>query len=117
MPPPARFRIKKKHKTIALERSVTDLAGRAKELEREVAVLRRENGWLKDIVMLKGAQYAANNQTHQDALRQAASLVTSGPIEFAPPTVRNSNEQSEEESENGSDLDIDKKVKGKKADR
>lgn len=55
----ARFRVKKKHKTISLERSVSDLQGRAEELEREVADLRRENGWLKEIVMLKGAQFAA----------------------------------------------------------
>ena len=74
-------------------------------MEREAADLRRENGWLKEIVMLKGAQYAANNQTHQEALRQAASLVTGGQLEFAPPTVGNSKEQSEEESEDGRDLD------------
>jgi hypothetical protein len=33
---------------------VSDLTGRAEELEREVTELRRENGWLKEIVMLKG---------------------------------------------------------------
>ncbi|KAF7320043.1 Cytochrome C oxidase assembly protein COX19 [Mycena kentingensis (nom. inval.)] len=50
----ARFRIKKKLRTLELERSVSDLSGRAEELEREAADLRRENGWLKEIVMLKG---------------------------------------------------------------
>lgn len=50
----ARFRIKKKLRTLNLERSVSDLSGRAEELEREAADLRRENGWLKEIVLLKG---------------------------------------------------------------
>ncbi|KAI0344128.1 hypothetical protein BDW22DRAFT_1302483, partial [Trametopsis cervina] len=49
----ARFRVKKKQWTLNLERSITDLSGRVEELEREAAELRRENGWLKEIVMLK----------------------------------------------------------------
>lgn len=69
----ARFRTKKKHKTIALERTVSDLTGRAEELEREVGDLRRENGWLKEIVMLKGTRNVANNRL---ALRQAVALAT-----------------------------------------
>jgi len=68
----ARFRVKKKHRTIALERAVSDLTGRAEELEREVGDLRRENGWLKEIVVLKGRQNIANNRL---ASKQA---VTSG---------------------------------------
>ena len=51
----ARFRIKKKQRILNLERSLNDLKGRAKDLEGEAAELRRENGWLKEIVMLKGA--------------------------------------------------------------
>ncbi|PPQ66113.1 hypothetical protein CVT26_010914 [Gymnopilus dilepis] len=73
----ARFRIKKKHKTLELERSVSDLTGRAEELEREAADLRRENGWLKEIVMLKGARYAASNMANSEALAQAAALAAS----------------------------------------
>ena len=69
----ARFRIKKKHRTITLERTVSDLTGRAEELEREVGDLRRENGWLKEIVMLKGTQNVANNRL---ALKQAVALAT-----------------------------------------
>ncbi|KAJ7462757.1 hypothetical protein B0H11DRAFT_2054204 [Mycena galericulata] len=57
----ARFRIKKKQRTLDLERSVSDLTGRAEELEREAADLRRENGWLKEIVMLKGGRLAGIN--------------------------------------------------------
>ncbi|GJE87813.1 bZIP domain-containing protein [Phanerochaete sordida] len=53
----ARFRVKKKQWTLNLERSITDLSGRVEELEREAAELRRENGWLKEIVMLKSKRY------------------------------------------------------------
>jgi len=49
----ARFRIKKKQWTLNLERTISDLSGRVEELEREAGELRRENGWLKEIVMLK----------------------------------------------------------------
>ncbi|KAF7975748.1 hypothetical protein HWV62_8531 [Athelia sp. TMB] len=56
----ARFRIKKKQRSINLERSVSDLTGRAEELEREATELRRENGWLKEIVMLKGRSLQQN---------------------------------------------------------
>ncbi|KZV70349.1 hypothetical protein PENSPDRAFT_579525 [Peniophora sp. CONT] len=52
----ARFRIKKKQKTLNLERTVNDLSGRVEELEHEASELRRENGWLKEIVMLKSRQ-------------------------------------------------------------
>ncbi|KAG6814020.1 hypothetical protein H0H92_003870 [Tricholoma furcatifolium] len=54
-------KIKKKQRTTNLERSVNDLTGRAEDLEREVADLRRENGWLKEIVMLKGSRLAGQN--------------------------------------------------------
>lgn len=36
-----------------MERTVTSLSRQVEELEREAADLRRENGWLKEIVMLK----------------------------------------------------------------
>lgn len=36
-----------------MERTVTSLSRRVDELEREAAELRRENGWLKEIVMLR----------------------------------------------------------------
>lgn len=54
----ARFRIKKKQWTLNLERTISDLSGRVEELEREAAELRRENGWLKEIVMLKSKRFA-----------------------------------------------------------
>lgn len=52
----ARFRVKKKNKSLNLERSVSDLSGRVGELEQEAADLRRENGWLKEIVVLKSGR-------------------------------------------------------------
>jgi hypothetical protein len=51
----ARFRTKKKVKTHNLERTVSGLSGRVDELEEEAADLRRENGWLKEIVVLKSS--------------------------------------------------------------
>jgi hypothetical protein len=36
-----------------MERTVTSLSRQVDELEREAADLRRENGWLKEIVMLR----------------------------------------------------------------
>ena len=41
-----------------MERTISDLSGRVEELEREAAELRRENGWLKEIVMLKSKRLA-----------------------------------------------------------
>ena len=35
---------------------MSDLTGRVDELEQEAADLRRENGWLKEIVMLKSSR-------------------------------------------------------------
>jgi len=59
----ARFRVKKKQWTLNLERSITDLSGRVEELEREAAELRRENGWLKEIVMLKSKRFGSAGAT------------------------------------------------------
>ncbi|KIK98493.1 hypothetical protein PAXRUDRAFT_823784 [Paxillus rubicundulus Ve08.2h10] len=67
----ARFRIKKKQKTLNLERTVSDLTGRAEELEREATELRRENGWLKEIVLLKGRKLALGSQLASPAARDS----------------------------------------------
>lgn len=61
----ARFRIKKKQRSLNLDRSLSDLTGRAEELEREAAELRRENGWLKEIVVLKGRSLSGTTQSEQ----------------------------------------------------
>ena len=110
----ARFRIKKKQKTVNLERSVSDLTGRAEELEKEVADLRRENGWLKEIVMLKGTRIASANMAHRMALNQAAAMV--GPQASGSGTAPSgsSSGQNDEESEEESDSsDDDTVAKGK----
>ncbi|RXW22892.1 hypothetical protein EST38_g2946 [Candolleomyces aberdarensis] len=113
----ARFRIKKKQKTVNLERSVSDLTGRAEELEREVSDLRRENGWLKEIVMLKGTRFAAANVSHRAALNQAAALALGGQPPGGPAASsssqgfaegsghRHTEELSEEESESSDEED------------
>ena len=67
----ARFRIKKKHKTLALERSVVELEARADDLEREASELRRENGWLKEMLIMKGRTVRAQAAAAKAALEQA----------------------------------------------
>ncbi|KAJ7093182.1 hypothetical protein C8R44DRAFT_815792 [Mycena epipterygia] len=47
----ARFRLKKKEREAALETRAKELEGRVGELERECEGLRRENGWLKGLVV------------------------------------------------------------------
>ncbi|KAG8817956.1 hypothetical protein FRC17_011025 [Serendipita sp. 399] len=50
----ARFRSKKKERLDAMEQSMTVLQRRAEDLEKEAVELRRENGWLKEMVIMKG---------------------------------------------------------------
>ncbi|KAF8629887.1 hypothetical protein AX15_003243 [Amanita polypyramis BW_CC] len=47
----ARFRLKKKEREAALEGKAKELEMRVSELERECETLRRENGWLKGLVI------------------------------------------------------------------
>ncbi|KAJ7594463.1 hypothetical protein C8J56DRAFT_926824 [Mycena floridula] len=47
----ARFRLKKKEREAALESKAKELETRVNELERECEGLRRENGWLKGLVV------------------------------------------------------------------
>ena len=47
----ARFRLKKKEREAALEKRAKELEDRVGELERECEGLRRENGWLKGLVV------------------------------------------------------------------
>lgn len=47
----ARFRAKKKEREAALEKKAKDLENRVGDLERECEALRRENGWLKGLVV------------------------------------------------------------------
>ena len=47
----ARFRAKKKEREAAIERRAKDLEERVVQLERECESLRKENGWLKGLVV------------------------------------------------------------------
>ncbi|TFK76787.1 hypothetical protein BDN72DRAFT_873335 [Pluteus cervinus] len=123
----ARFRIKKKMRTTNLERSVSDLTGRAEELEREVADLRRENGWLKEIVMLKGTRLSGvefplqpPSQIAESSLAAAASRslssvepVTPGSTASPVTTQAESDEEEEEEPEE-EEVEMSSKSKGKR---
>ncbi|KAL4067633.1 hypothetical protein J3A83DRAFT_3697133 [Scleroderma citrinum] len=62
----ARFRLKKKEREAALERRAKELEDRVMELERECEGLRRENGWLKGLVVgVTGAGAGAAQQQPQ----------------------------------------------------
>lgn len=74
----ARFRIKKKQKTLNLERTVTDLTGRTEELEREASELRRENSWLKEIVLLKSRKGGAFGGSQSRNSQQASTSSARG---------------------------------------
>lgn len=67
----ARFRLKKKEREAALEGKAKELEARVNELERECEGLRRENGWLKGLVV--GVTGAAQ-----------APVVTSPPPTLSP---------------------------------
>jgi hypothetical protein len=57
----ARFRLKKKEREAALETRAKELEMKVNELERECEGLRRENGWLKGLVVgVTGASANAN---------------------------------------------------------
>ncbi|KXN83622.1 Cytochrome c oxidase assembly protein COX19 [Leucoagaricus sp. SymC.cos] len=124
----ARFRIKKKQRTTNLERTVSDLSGRAEELEKEVTDLRRENSWLKEIVVLKGTRYAAAASTQQRmALSQAVKdagidltvvgagkASTSGASGSASGSTKEPQEISSDDDSDEDYAEVDKKGKGKK---
>ncbi|KAF8559583.1 hypothetical protein OG21DRAFT_1502825 [Imleria badia] len=58
----ARFRLKKKEREAALEHRAKELEDRVVELERECEGLRRENGWLKGLVVGVTGAGAAQHQ-------------------------------------------------------
>lgn len=91
--------MKKKQWTLNLERSITDLSGRVEELEREAAELRRENGWLKEIVMLKSKRFGGQAPNLENA---AASASTSGePQDANSPTEKGGEDEGAGGSSSG----------------
>ena len=77
-----------------MERTVTELEGRAEVLEREAVDLRRENGWLKEMLVLKGRNIRA--------AREAAAALTSSTEE---PRQEEENEDDGNEAEAGTKND------------
>lgn len=90
----ARFRVKKKMKALNLERTVADLTGRTEELEREAADLRRENGWLKEIILLKSRSIGGLGPTDSQPTRSGGLRdLQEGNDNGSPSMERNSNQK------------------------
>jgi len=79
----ARFRLKKKEWETALEKKLKDVEERVDELEKECERLRRENGWLKGLIV--GATSAASNITQ--AAMATVEEGTGGPREKGGPST------------------------------
>ncbi|KAI0358618.1 hypothetical protein OH77DRAFT_1421039 [Trametes cingulata] len=69
----ARFRLKKKEREAALERKAKELEVRVGELEKECEALRRENGWLKGLVVGVTGAGAVQQQQLQQQIPSAPS--------------------------------------------
>jgi len=68
----ARFRLKKKEREAALEGKAKELEMRVSELERECEGLRRENGWLKGLVVgVTGAATASPSSVPTAGVKRA----------------------------------------------
>jgi len=67
----ARFRLKKKEREAALETKAKELEVKVTELERECESLRRENGWLKGLVV--GVTGAAQQPATATAMTKATT--------------------------------------------
>ncbi|KAI0368317.1 hypothetical protein BV20DRAFT_1022774 [Pilatotrama ljubarskyi] len=69
----ARFRLKKKEREAALERKAKELEVRVGELEKECEALRRENGWLKGLVVGVTGAGAVQQQQLQQTIPSASA--------------------------------------------
>ncbi|KAJ8483526.1 hypothetical protein ONZ51_g4634 [Trametes cubensis] len=75
----ARFRLKKKEREAALERKAKELEVRVGELEKECEALRRENGWLKGLVVgVTGAGAVQQSQLQQIQPPSGADSASAG---------------------------------------
>jgi len=74
----ARFRLKKKEREAALERKAKELEGRVGELEKECEALRRENGWLKGLVVGVTGAGAVQQQQVSVGTKRGRDEVESG---------------------------------------
>ncbi|THH29627.1 hypothetical protein EUX98_g4560 [Antrodiella citrinella] len=67
----ARFRLKKKEREAALEKKAKELEVKVGELEKECEALRRENGWLKGLVVGVTGAGAVQQQQAQSGIKRA----------------------------------------------
>jgi len=67
----ARFRLKKKEREAALEKKAKELEVKVGELEKECEALRRENGWLKGLVVGVTGAGAVQQQQVQSGVKRA----------------------------------------------
>lgn len=73
---------------------VADLTGRTEELEREAADLRRENGWLKEIILLKSRSIGGLGPTDSQPTRSGGLRdLQEGNDNGSPSVERNSNQK------------------------
>lgn len=75
-------------RTQELEQTVSTLTERAEQLETEATELRRENGWLKEIVLLKGRAMTGR-------LQQSKQPSDAGPSSSARDNAARSREEEE----------------------
>ena len=95
-------------RNLNLEQTVSELSGRADTLEREAADLRRENGWLKEIVMLKGSRMAGIDISPHNIPSQGSSSAAKSTTK-----ERRSAEDSESDQEDPSSDEYQPDGKGK----
>ncbi|PPQ84577.1 hypothetical protein CVT25_015781 [Psilocybe cyanescens] len=75
----ARFRLKKKEREAALEGKAKELETKVNELERECEGLRRENGWLKGLVVgVTGAAQGPNSSQGLNVSPPPSSSTSAG---------------------------------------
>lgn len=69
----ARFRVKKKQREQALEKTADELKTKAAELEQQVGQLKRENEWLRGLVVLKSGEPAKKEEENEKKKEDAKS--------------------------------------------
>ncbi|PVG01326.1 hypothetical protein CPB86DRAFT_781522 [Serendipita vermifera] len=108
----ARFRAKKKEREAAMERKARELDEKVLELERECEVLRKENNWLKGLVVGASTTTPPNGAT-------AAAAVTEEPAPVATikesASAPNGPSSGVVEAAKGSVIDVDELLRVLKA--
>ena len=89
------------------------------ELEREAAELRRENGWLKEIVMLKSKRFGGQAPAELDAQRGAGAQgsASGAPPHSDEPPPSSNTPKDQGEGGGHSSTSTSKSAKGKEVQR